>query len=59
MEDLYSETIVNDNADEEGQSRARRFLNNQMRFISTPRYELAMNIITILNAFTVFFRTLQ
>ena len=30
-----------------------------MRFISTPKYELAMNILTILNIGTVFIRTLQ
>mmetsp|Transcript_33797 Transcript_33797/g.44606 ORF Transcript_33797/g.44606 Transcript_33797/m.44606 type:complete len:189 (+) Transcript_33797:505-1071(+) len=54
MEDLYSngqaETIS-----EQDESYYRR----AMRFISTPRYELGMNIVTILNVFTVFFRALQ
>lgn len=61
MEDLYSDTTITttETISEENLSVARVFLNKIMRAISTPRYELAMNIITILNAFTVFFRTLQ
>lgn len=30
-----------------------------LRFMSSPQYELFMNIITILNVFTVFVRALQ
>ena len=56
MEDLYSdskkETI---STDESTNSRWKRIL----KMLSSPQYELAMNIVTIINVFIVFIRALQ
>lgn len=54
MEDLYSdnqaaETLNGDSAN---------IYQKVLRIISGPQYELAMNIVTILNVFTVFIRAL-
>jgi hypothetical protein len=54
MEDLYSdakkETLNGD---------AANIYQKILRVISGPQYELAMNIVTIVNVFTVFLRALQ
>ena len=54
MEDLYS-----DGQTETISEQDESYYKKAMRFISTPKYELAMNVITIANIFTVFFRALQ
>ena len=54
MEDLYTDAKA-ETISEQDESYYRK----AMRFISTPKYELAMNVITIANIFTVFFRALQ
>lgn len=56
MEDLYSdskkETI---STDESTNTQWKRIL----KLLSSPQYELAMNIVTIINVFIVFIRALQ
>lgn len=54
MEDLYSENQV-----DSIQGDNLSLVDKALKFNSGPKYELGMNIITILNIFTVFVRALQ
>lgn len=53
MEDLYTEN-KGDNINGKEENIYRRGI----KLISSPQYELGMNIITIINIFTVFIRAL-
>lgn len=54
MEDLYS-----DNQVDSIQGDNLSIYDKALRFISGPTYELFMNIVTIVNIFTVFMRALS
>ena len=53
MEDLYS-----DNQVDSIQGDNLSLWDKALRLISSPKYELVMNIITVINIFTVFLRAL-
>lgn len=55
MEDLYSDNQAAETLNGDGANVYQKL----MRIISGPQYELAMNIVTIINVFTVFIRALQ
>ena len=55
MEDLYSDSNNQDTLTGDGAGLWDRML----RVISSPQYELFMNIVTIVNVFTVFYYALQ
>jgi hypothetical protein len=54
MEDLYTE-----NKGDNINGKEENFYRKGIKLISSPQYELGMNIITIINIFTVFIRALQ
>jgi len=53
MEDMYTEDPRLQTISETDE----KFYTRAMRFTSTPKYELGMNILTIINICTVFFNT--
>ena len=53
MEDLYADSNKDNLVGEEN-----GFWSRALRLLSSPQYELAMNIITIINIFTVFYYAL-